>query len=426
MTTSSTDGSSSRLSNDFWLLWVGQTISSTGSSFTLFALPLLTFKLTGSAISLSLNTAAGFLPYLLLGLVIGAWVDRVKRRQFMIVTDLARAVVIASIPLLFFLHMLVVWWIYVVSFVATTFSIGFNASEFAAIPKLVKRDDLVTANGRLQASFSAGTIIGPLLAGLLVAVMPLPEVLLFDALSFLISALSLALIKTSFNSSEAEGKPRTSLGQAVVEGLRYVLGHPVLRAIALMLALVNLVGTTTGTQLVLFAKHQLQASDTQVGLFYTAGSVGIVLLSLAAGPLRKRLSFSVVAMGALMLDGLLIVAMSLTNIYWLALFFWLLISGLSILFNINVGSLRQTIVPDQMLGRVMTSASVLAWSAIPLGTVIGGIVVNQVKNVALVYAAIGVVMFLLACSFSFSAVGHAGRYLPQTQPAPVPEEDQTG
>src|SRR5438270_12328872 len=116
MTASPTNdsGTSSRLSRDFWLLWVGQTISSIGSSFTLFALPLLTFKLTGSPISLSINTAAAFLPYLLFGLVIGAWVDRVKRRQFMIATDVARALVIASIPLLSSLHLLFVWWIYVV------------------------------------------------------------------------------------------------------------------------------------------------------------------------------------------------------------------------------------------------------------------------------------------------------------------------
>jgi predicted MFS family arabinose efflux permease len=217
-----------------------------------------------------------------------------------------------------------------------------------------------------------------------VAVLPLVSVLLFDALSFLVSALSLTLIKTSFNGSSARGQKQTTVRQDIAEGLHYVLNQPVLRAIAVMMALVNLVVTTASTQLVLFAKHQFQASDTQVSLFYAAAGIGIVLLSLTTGFLRKRWSFSIVALGALMLDGLLIVVLSLTRLYWSALLLWLLIAGLGALFNINAGSLRQAIAPDHLLGRVMTIATVLAWSAIPLGTLIGGIVIEQVKNVALV------------------------------------------
>src|SRR5207302_6346028 len=91
---------SQRLSNEFWKFWLGQTISNLGTSFTQFALPLLVFKLTGSALNLAITTAATFLPYLLFGLVIGAWVDRVDRKRLMIATDIARAAVIASIPLL--------------------------------------------------------------------------------------------------------------------------------------------------------------------------------------------------------------------------------------------------------------------------------------------------------------------------------------
>src|SRR5262249_43820963 len=137
---------SSKLNSDFWKLWVGQTISSLGSSFTLFALPFLIFNLSHSAINLSLTTVAGFLPYLLFGLIIGAWVDRLNRRRLMIFIDIARALLIASIPLMFVLNHLSVWWIYGVSFLISTLSIGFNAAQFAAIPKLVGREDIAVAN----------------------------------------------------------------------------------------------------------------------------------------------------------------------------------------------------------------------------------------------------------------------------------------
>jgi MFS family permease len=209
-----------RLNIDFWKYWTGQTISNLGSSITLFALPLLVYKLTGSALNLGITIAAEFLPYLLFGLILGAWTDRVDRKRMMIGTDIARAFIIASIPLLYAFGLLAVWWIYVVGFVHATLTICFEAGQFAAIPSLVNRDDLVTANGRIQASYSGASILGPLLAGVLVTVVPLAALMLIDALSFLASSFSLALIRISFNT--AEKRERTSIRSDVVEGLRYV------------------------------------------------------------------------------------------------------------------------------------------------------------------------------------------------------------
>jgi len=404
---------------DFWKFWLGQTISNFGSSFSQFALPLLVYKLTGSALNLGITSAATFLPYLLFGLLIGAWVDRIDRKRLMIGTDIARAL----IPLLAGLHMLTVYWIYGVTFVLSTLTIFFNTGEFAAIPSLVNQDDLVTANGRIQASYSAASIAGPLLAGVLVALLSLPMILLIDAASFIVSAFSLILVTTSFNATTDETRTRTSVRQDVADGLRYVLGHPVLRNISAMMALVNVVGSSTYAQLVLFAKHRLGASDPQVALLYAAGGAGVVVLSLAAGPLRKRWSFSRVALSALMLQGLLTIAMAATRWYWVAVVLWAVGSGLGILFNINTGSLRQAIVPNHMLGRVMSIAGVLAWSAIPVGTFLGGLLIQGLgpNGVALVYGGIGVLTFLIPLGFSFTALGHADRYLPQ--PNIEPSED---
>jgi MFS family permease len=402
-----------RLSGEFWKFWVGQTISNLGTSFTQFALPLLVFKLTGSALNLAITTAASFLPYLLFGLVIGAWVDRVDRKRLMIGTDIARAAVIASIPLLASIDRLSVEWIYVVSFLSTTLSICFASAEFAAIPSLVPSDRaeaIVTANGRIQASYSAAAVIGPLLAGGLVAFVSIPLLLLVDAASFLLSAVSLAIIRHSFN--VAEPRAKTSIRQDVVEGLRYVLRHPVLRNISAMMALVNLVGTSAFAQLVLFGKERLHATDSEIGLLFAADSLGVVVLSLAAGPLRKRWRFSTVALGALMLSGGLMVVFAFVQVYWVAVPLWGVISGLGILFNINTGSLRQAIVPNHLLGRVISVAMVLAWSANPIGAVLGGLAIEWTQDVALIYAVVGVLTVLIPFGFSFTALGHAERYIP--------------
>jgi MFS family permease len=414
---------SSRLNPDFWRFFAGQTLSQLGSSFTLFATPLLVFHLTHSAVNLGIAAAANFVPYLLFGLVIGAWVDRLDRKRMMIAVDLGRAGIIALIPLLSAVHVLSVWHVYAVGFVSSVLTIFFEAGEFAAIPSLVGQEDLVTANGRIQASYSAAAVAGPLMAGVMVAVVPVQTVFLADAVSFLVSAYSLGVIRGSFN-REPPPAERRRIRQEVAEGLRYVFRHPVLRNISAMMALFNFVGTTTFTQLVLFSKVRLGASDARVGFLFSAGSAGVVLLGLLAGRIRRRLSFGVAALGSLMVTGWLTVAFAVNRIYWVALVLWGLSQGLWTFFNINTGSLRQAIVPNYLLGRIISIAGVLAWSAIPLGSLLGGFMVKWTGNVALVYAVIGVILFLIGLSFFvFSPLGRAERYLPGGDLAPPLETE---
>lgn len=398
----------SRLGRDFWTFWSGQTISTFGSSITQFALPLLVYQLTGSALDLGIAFAAGGLPYPLFGLAIGAWTDRVDRKRLMIATDVARAVVIGTLPLAAAAGVLTPTWIYVVLFVSTTLTIAFDTAEFAVIPALVRHDDLVTANGRIQASYSAASIVGPLAAGALLVVVSLPFLIALDAASFVVSAVTVALIRGELHGRRT---PARDLRADIVEGLRYVLRHPVLRNISAMMALVNFVGSTMWAQVVLFAKAKYGASDSEIGLLFSAGGVGVVILSLAAGPLRGRWSFGVVALGSLMLAGLATVALAAVPWYGVAVVLWALRNGLGTLFNINTGSLRQAIVPEHLLGRIRSVAAVLAWSANPLGALAGGYLIERTGDIVLVYGVIGVVTFLLPLYFYvFSPLGRAERY----------------
>ncbi len=395
---------------DFHKFWFGQTISQLGSSFTLFALPLLVFKRTGSALDLGIAAALNILPYLLFGLVLGAWVDRKDRRRLMVLADVARALVIASVPVLELTRAVPVWWLYGVGFVSTTLTIVFEAGEFAALPSLASGQDLVALNGRIQASYSTAQVLGPVLAGLLVAVLPVSTLLALDAASFLVSAASLALIRRRFNAEE--GPPASSIRDDVREGLRYVVSHPVLRGIAVMMALANMLVASAGTLLVVLAKQRWSASDTQLGWLYSAASLGMVSFALLAGPLRKRLSFSVLALSALAVNGASIVGMGLASSYGVALGLWGICGGTAILFNVLATSLRQAIVPNQLLGRVTTTGSVLAWSTIPVGVLTSGALVQSHHDSSAAYLVLGVAMLLIPCAFAFTAVGHADRYLP--------------
>jgi MFS family permease len=404
---------------DFWKFWTGETVSAFGTSITQFAMPLIVFKLTGSAVALGAAAAVFTVPHLLFGLAIGAWTDRTDRRRLMIAVDVLAAVAVASVPIAAVTGLLTVWWIYAVTFVTSTLSIFFETAQFGAVPSLVDRSDLVAANGRIQASFAAAGVFGPIAAGALLAFVPVETVLYVDAASFLVSAITLSLIRRSFN-AEVVQRRMTSIRQDIAEGLRYVLSHPVLRNISLMMAMINLVSTTVFAELVLFAKQELGAADSELGFVFAAGGVGVFLCSLAAGPLRRRWSFGNVALGALMLSGILTVALAYTRSLWLGIVFWGLSAGLGTLFNINTGSLRQAIVPNHMLGRVISIAMVLAWSANPIGAIAGGILIDRTGDVRLIYAAIGTITFAIALVFRLaSPLGRAERYLPGGASAPA-------
>jgi MFS family permease len=414
-----------RSRSDFWKFWTGQTISTLGSSFTSFALPLLIFKLTGSSLNLALTVTATVLPYLFFGLVIGAWVDRVNRKRLMVVTDLARALVIAFIPLASVQGFLSVWWIYAVAFLNSALTICFDAANFAAIPSLVRQEDLVAANGRVQAGYSTARVGGPLLGGLLILVVPLPMLLLIDAASFLISAGSLVLISTSFNTAPDARKATTSLRQDIVEGLRYVLKHPILSWITLLLLLVNFILPTSNAQLVLFAKQWYAASDTQIGLLYAGGSLGTVVFSLAAGRFRKRWSLGTIALEALMMEGVFTAMAAVTHQYWALLVLWALRGGADVLFTINLYSLAQITLPNQLLGRVLTITRVLTWSTASLGALLGGFAIERTNHVALVYAVIGLLILGITLTFFLTPLGHSARYLAEDEPAQGQVEDGT-
>jgi MFS family permease len=185
--------------------------------------------------------------------------------------------------------------------------------------------------------------------------------------------------------------------------------------VAALAALITFAGSPVGSQLVLFAKERLHASDAKLGLLYSSQSVGVILFSLAAGSLRKRWSFSQMILGAMGLYGAVTIILALTPWYWAAVFLLGLRAGAIMIFNISVISLRQAIVPNVMLGRVSSTLNVLVNAASPFGSLIGGWAIERTQNVALVYGACGSLQFLIALVFSFTQLAHAQRYLSEAK-----------
>jgi MFS family permease len=392
---------------DYLTFVVGQGISALGSSFTAFAVPLVIYQLTASPTTLALSFAAGRLPYLVVGLLSGAYADRTDRKRLMIVTHLLMAVVVASVPLLYALQALPLWWLYATSFLLSALKILSDAAAAAVVPSLVARDELAAANGRLIAAFTTASLAGPPLAGVVASLVPVISVLLLDAFSFLVAALSLVLIRNSFNAAAVTAGPaRRGVGQEIGEGLSYIWTRPVLRSLALALALVNLVASVGQAELVLFAKERLGATDLQYGLLQAGTAVGVILLSLTAGPVRRRVAYGPAAVGALTLAGLAATAFALASSFWVGLGLWSLRAGLMALSDINVISLRQAIVPDHLLGRVVSFTRVVGQSTAPLGAMLGAALIER-ADVTTAYLAAGVLTLLAGGLLAFSPLVRA-------------------
>lgn len=406
----------------FILFWIGQLISALGSSFSNFALPLLVYRLTGSALDLALSSAISFVPYVLFGLIIGAWVDRANRWRLMLGVDLLRALLIASIPLMAALGLFSLWYLYAVQFVVATLSIGYDTARVGALVGLVERNGLVAANGRMIAGYSAASVLGPLLAGLMVAFVPLQTLLLVDTGSFLLSALTLGILWRSFDTNNSllelspQAQPPVSpflrLHRDIASGVRYVWEQPVLRSIALLMLMLNIVGPTARVQLIVFAKEQLGASDPQVGFLSAGASIGVIAASLAAARIPGQ-ALGRYALGMLCIQGLLLLVFSQMDHYWSALVIWSAMAGCGVIVDITIMSLRQTIAPGAMLGRVTTVTRTIGFAAIPLNTIVGGLLIDRFDDIRSVYAVIAILTSLIGCLFLLSPLRraeHAGMF----------------
>ena len=203
---------------DFMKLWTGQTISYLGSALTRLALPLIAaVTLNASASEMGLLAAVETLPALLIGLFVGVWVDRYPRRKLMIITDIARALLLITIPIAVLLHILSMWQLYIIGFLVGIGSIFFNISSKSYLPTMINRDQLVEGNSKLELSGSITSIAGPSLAGIIIQAITAPFAIALDGISYVASAVWVLLIRKQEEPVQVRQAPIISQVNARVE-----------------------------------------------------------------------------------------------------------------------------------------------------------------------------------------------------------------
>lgn len=363
--------------SDFVKLWLGRAVSHFGSGITGIALPLTAVLILGATpAQMGILAALDGVSVLVIGLLAGVWVDRVRRRPLLIATDLGRAVVLSTIPLAALLGVLRIGQLYLVAALAGMLTVIFNVASAAFLPSLIPQGSLVEGNSKLAMSDSLAEIGGPAVAGPLVQLISAPLAILFDALSFLFSACSLGLIGKPEPPPAAQEQSQ-SIWSDLVEGLRMVLKNPLLRTLAGSAGIFSLFGNFIGALYALYVIRQLGAPPIFLGLLIATGGVSALAGAFLAERVVQRFGLGrTVAVGLFMYGatGLLIplaggsVALALS-----LLFLSQLIGDASVsIYLIAEMSLRQSLVPANLLGRTNASIQFLSQGIAPVGALLAG------------------------------------------------------
>ena len=365
---------------DFLKLWIGQSISAFGTQITILAVPILAAAaLQVSPLEFGLLATIEFLPVVILSLPAGVWVDRLRRRPILIAGDLGRAVVLLSIPVAFAFDVLTIWQLYVVVFVNGCLTVFFDVAYQSYLPSIVDRDQLVDGNAKLELTRASSQRLGPGLAGVLIGALTAPFAIVIDAISYVVSALFVAGIRRPEAGPPADedaAAPRPSVRREIVEGLRYVGGQPILRALALSIAVSYLFSSIADSILILFLVTERGFSAELIGLAFTLGSIGVVAGAVVTSRLTRLIGVGPTIILAAVGESVSWLPLALAPDAWLFPALATTIAALSffgIAWNVNVTSLRQAITPPGLLGRMNATMRLVSRSTIPIGYTLGGV-----------------------------------------------------
>ncbi|GGL25890.1 MFS transporter [Planomonospora parontospora] len=408
---------------NFMLLFGADVISQVGTQISLLALPLVAVvALDASPFETGLLVAAETAAFLLVGLPAGVWVDRMPRRRILVAADVARAVLLGSVPLAWWLGVLTLPQLYGVALGTGLATVFFDIAYQSYLPSLVERDRLVDGNAKLEIVRSAAGVAGPGAGGWLIQVLTAPVAVLADAVSFLGSALLLGRIDAA--ERVPERAERRGLAREIGEGLRYVAGHPILRMITAATATANFAGGILTAVSMIFLVRVIGLSEAGIGLLFSVTAAGGLAGVALVGPLSRRIgSARVIWLSPLVFYPFMLLVPLAEPGWKLGLYaVGMFMDSIGIIvYNVGQVSFRQAVTPEHLLGRMNATIRFTVWGVLPLGGLAGGVL----GEIAGVRAAlwVSVVLGLLSAVPLLLSPLRRMRDLPAAEPAAEPAGD---
>jgi MFS family permease len=391
---------------DFLYFWSGQTISVFGDQITLLALPLAAIlALDAGAAEMGMLTAAAWGPHLVLSLFAGVWIDRrSRRRRIMIGADLARALVLLSVPLAWWLDALTIEQLYGVAFLVGCGAVFFDQSYSSAIVTIVPRSLVVDANAKLSTSRAGAYVAGPSASGALVEALTAPVALLADAASYVASALFLSRVRSA--EPAVERRQGEGMWRGIAQGVRWILSHPLYRPSLLCTSTINFFNLMFSAILVLYLSEELELAPAAIGLVFGAGGIGALAGAVAAPRISRRIGLGpAIALGAVVFPGATLLYPLADGPRPLVIALLVLASFLAgvgvMIFDVNNNSVGMLIVPYRLRGRTAGAGRFFNYGVRPLGSLAGGALGSTIGlRPTLVVGAVGTMLAVLWVVFS--------------------------
>ncbi|MFC5775871.1 MFS transporter [Ectobacillus antri] len=365
--------------SDFSKLWVGETISMLGSQISTLAIPLTAVVfLNASPKEMGIMQAMATLPFFLFSLFIGVLVDNRKRRPILIMSNIASLVLLASVPLLYWLDTLTISILVIVQFFIASMAVIFELTYLSYLPTLIDKDKITECNSKLEGSRAVAQIAGPSAGGLLVQIFSAPFAIIIDSLSYLFSVIFLMQIDKK---EEAPQKPnKVKVFRQIGEGIITLVRNPILRSLSVSTALLNFFGSAFSSLYVIYVIKNLSINSSSLGIIVGIGSIGALVGATIATKLNKIIGIGNTIILASLISGLgVILVPAITTTNFLILVSILVLSQICIglggtVYFISQVSLRQAVTPNHLMGRVNASNRFISRGLMPVGALLGGII----------------------------------------------------
>jgi predicted MFS family arabinose efflux permease len=307
------------------------------------------------------------------GLLVGVWVDRLRDKPIIVVSEILRGVVMLSVPVAWALNALTVWHVFAAMFLLGLTSVFFDVAQSSYVPRLIDNKSLASGNSRIQGIRSASDTGGPLAAGPLVSLLTAPVAMLVAVVSFAVSAFSVARIK--YREEEPEKPEKPHLGSEILQGVKFIFRDATLRSILLVSTWCNLSVGAFQAMLMVFLIREADQSSEVAGFVLAGSGVGGILGAMLVGRISKKAGVGPTAIAALALSGPGMAVVAASGPGWgaaVAFVGQVVYVAAIVVFNVNVISYRQAVTPDDMQGRVGATQRVICWAGLAVGSIVGG------------------------------------------------------